>query len=127
MNQELKKHKHIVFGGEHYNPLGIVRSLGENGIKSIGIIISSDRPITSKSKYLVRKYFVKDIEEGYILLNTLFGKEELKPFVYASDDQITSYMDARYDEIKDQNLQKRQNFNSVFTSSGPLQTIAGSG
>lgn len=101
MNQELKKHKHIVFGGEHYNPLGIVRSLGENGIKSIGIIISSDRPITSKSKYLVRKYFVKDIEEGYILLNTLFGQEELKPFVYASDDQITSYMDARYDEIKD--------------------------
>ncbi len=48
---------YIVFGFEHYNPLGIVRSLGENGINSIGIIIRNERKITSKSKYL-KKYIL---------------------------------------------------------------------
>ena len=28
---------YIIFGFEHYNPLGIARSLGEFGIKPIGI------------------------------------------------------------------------------------------
>lgn len=32
MYEELKEHKHIMFGEEHYNLLGIVRFLGENGI-----------------------------------------------------------------------------------------------
>lgn len=29
----LKKHEFIVIGFEHYNPLGVIRSLGENGIR----------------------------------------------------------------------------------------------
>ena len=35
-------HKCIVFAEEHYNPLGVIRSLGENGIKSIGIFINEN-------------------------------------------------------------------------------------
>lgn len=101
MSDIIQNHKHIVFGFEHYNPLGIVRSLGENGIDPIGIIIKSNRPITSKSKYLKETYFVDGIEAGYDLLNEKFGNEVNKPFVYASDDQVTNYMDARFDEIKD--------------------------
>lgn len=66
---------YIVFGFEHYNPLGIVRSLGENGINSIGIIIRNERKITSKSKYLKKIYFVNSIEEGYrVLINEFAGK-----------------------------------------------------
>lgn len=101
VSQEIYKHKHIVFGFEHYNPLGIVRSLGENGIKPIGIIINGLRPITSKSKYLSDKYLVNSVEEGYNLLLKLYGNEKMKPFVYASDDQVTNYMDARYEDLKD--------------------------
>ena len=35
---------YIIFGFEHYNPLGIARSLGESGIKPIGIIIKNNNP-----------------------------------------------------------------------------------
>lgn len=101
MNSNIKAHTHIVFGFEHYNPLGIVRSLGENGIQPVGIIITSCRPITSKSKYLKKVNFVKDIYEGYQFLINNYGNLKLKPFVYASDDQITNYMDTRYEELKD--------------------------
>ena len=55
---------YIIFGFEHYNPLGIARSLGESGIKPIGIIIKNNRKITSKSKYFNKIYFVNNIEEG---------------------------------------------------------------
>lgn len=101
MSDKIRNHKHIVFGFEHYNPLGIVRSLGEVGIESIGIIIKNERKITSKSKYLKKIHYVNDIEEGYKVLLDNYGKEDNKPFVYASDDQVTNYMDARYDELKD--------------------------
>ena len=30
--EDLRSHKFIVIGQEHYNPLGIVRTLGEHGI-----------------------------------------------------------------------------------------------
>lgn len=53
--------KYIIFGFEHYNPLGIVRSLGENGIKPYGIIIRNSRKITSKSKFFKRVFFVNSI------------------------------------------------------------------
>lgn len=101
MKNELNNYNHIVFGFEHYNPLGIVRSLGEAGIDVIGIIIKDRRKITSKSKYIKKMYFVDNIEEGYNLLLKLFGNEEKKSFVYASDDQITSLMDKNYDYLKD--------------------------
>lgn len=42
MNQqvrnELLNHEFIVIGYEHYNPLGVIRSLGENNIKPYLII-----------------------------------------------------------------------------------------
>lgn len=102
MNLQLvKEHLHIVFGFEHYNPLGIVRSLGENGIQPICIIIRDPRPITSKSKYVGKIHMVDSIDEGYQILVSLYGKEKKKPFVYASDDQVTNLMDSKYEELKD--------------------------
>ena len=92
--------EHIVFGFEHYNPLGIVRSLGEAGINPLGIIIRDSRAITSLSKYLKTVYFVNSIEEGYLLLLDISNRLSRKAFVYASDDQVTNYMDKKYDEIK---------------------------
>ena len=99
--QQLKKHKHIVFCAEHYNPLGIVRSLGENGITPIAIILRSPLRIVSKSKYIDRPIFVDSIEEGYQYLLHTYSTETEKPFLYTSDDTITNYLDAHYDELKD--------------------------
>lgn len=95
------EHKCIIFAEEHYNPLGIIRSLGENGIKSVGIFITSNEKLASKSKYLNKVYYVKDREEGYEVLLNVYGKERKKPYVFTSDDITTSFLDQRYDILKD--------------------------
>ena len=68
MNEDLRKHEFIVFGAEHYNPLGIVRSLGEEGIKPIVVTINSKLKVTSASKYCGEVYHVDSLEEGYNLI-----------------------------------------------------------
>ena len=89
---------YIIFGFEHYNPLGLVRSLGENGINPIGIIIRNPRKITSKSKFLDKIYFVNSIKEGYDILKNNF--DGCQNFIFSSDDQIANFLDAHYDELK---------------------------
>lgn len=101
MKIDINKNIHIVFGFEHYNPLGIVRSLGEAGIRPICIIIKDKRPITSKSKYVSKLKLVFSIKEGYDYLIQTYGGLEEKAFVYTSDDKIANYLDARYDELRD--------------------------
>lgn len=39
-------YQYILLGKEHYNPMGVIRSLGENGIAPIAIIVRSSKPLT---------------------------------------------------------------------------------
>lgn len=98
---KIRKHKHIVFCFEHYNPLDVVRSLGENNISPCAIVIKSSRKITSVSKYINKCYYVDSIQDGYTVLLNHYGNEKNKPFIYTSDDQITNFLDSKYDELKD--------------------------
>lgn len=52
--EKLRQHPFVVFGQEHYNPLGIVRTLGENGIHPTAFVYGGGLRLTSKSKYLRR-------------------------------------------------------------------------
>ncbi|HCA22040.1 MAG TPA: biotin carboxylase [Lachnospiraceae bacterium] len=97
---ELKKHKFIVIGYEHYNPLGVIRSLGENGIRPIVIMLKDDVKIASMSKYVGKLYFVKNNDQAYQLLLKKYGREEYKPFVIPCDDNITELLDKKYDKLK---------------------------
>lgn len=97
----LTEHKFIVFCQEHYNPLGIIRSLGEKGIHPIVIVVKGGATVASKSKYISKLYYVDSLEEGYRLLLERYGCEsECRPFLLTSDDTITSYLDAHYEELK---------------------------
>lgn len=103
-SNELLKHKFIVFGAEHYNPLGIVRSLGEEGIRPIVITVNNKLKITSASKYCGEVYHVDSIEQGLNLIVDNYAKDiyhDEKPFILTSDDPTTSYLDQRYDKLKD--------------------------
>ena len=93
--------KHIVFAQEHYNPLGLIRSLGESGIKPIAIILKGSQKLASKSKYISKLHMVASKEEGYQLLCEVYGKNENKSFLYTCDDTITSFLDENYDGLKD--------------------------
>lgn len=72
--EELKTHKFIVMGTEHYNPLGVIRSLGENGIKPVFIVQKTKMRLASISKYCGQVHFVSDNEEALsVLLNWCCG------------------------------------------------------
>ena len=91
----------IEFGEEHYNPLGLIRSLGEENIRPVAIIKKGEFRFASKSRYISKLYLVDSIEEGYNILLKEYGNENIKPVIYTTDDQITSFLDKKYDEIKD--------------------------
>ena len=99
----LKNRKVIVFGIDHYNPLGVLRSLGENGINADYICIPGRAPVASSSKYIAKLRIVKDYLEGCQLLLDEYGgyPADNLPIVIASDDEQVGYMDEHYDDYKD--------------------------
>lgn len=97
----LKNRTFIVFAEEHYNPLGVIRSLGEAGFNPVAIIIKGGPHLASKSKYLSKVYYVENREQGLkILLKEYSGCTE-KVFVYACDDTTEEFLDNHYEELKE--------------------------
>lgn len=97
----LSNHKFIVFALDHYNPLGMIRTLGENGIAPIYIAVKHRIDLGIKSKYVSQVHKVDSVEEGYRILLEEYGNEGIKPFLLTSDDRTTGYLDEHYDELKD--------------------------
>ena len=98
---DLNKVNIIIFGGDNYNTLGMIRTLGEKEISFQAIIVRNNFLIASKSRYLKNKKvdIVTSIEDGYkILLN--YGKDrEDKSFILVEGDYLTGYLDRHYDEL----------------------------
>ena len=104
MNNKYQNHLVIVFAIDHYNPLGVIRSLGQNGINPIDIVIKHRVELGTKSKYVGKVHQVNNVEEGYQILLKEYGEEYksgYKPFVLCSDDKSIGYFDLRRDEIRD--------------------------
>lgn len=96
---ELKKHEFFVIGYEHYNPLGVIRCLGEAGISPTVILLNNKIKIYSKSKYSKKTYYVNSYEEALNIIDGMsFTK---KPFIIPCDDNIAELLDLRFDELKD--------------------------
>lgn len=99
----IENHLVIVFALEHYNPLGLIRSLGENGIKPIYFSIKRRQEVATLSKYISKLYRANSVEEGYQLLLRKYGNFDYdhRPIILFSDDKSIGYFDLHYDEIKD--------------------------
>lgn len=95
------EHKHIVFCGDHYNPLGIVRSLGEGGIKPIVVLVGKHAYLVNHSNYVGVLHRVKSNEEGLILIIDKYSNENLKPFIYTGSDDTSELLDKHYNELID--------------------------
>ena len=98
-----KNHKIVVFATEHYNTLGLIRSLGEAGLEPDYIAVKGKACVASTSKYINDLYKVETIDEGYDLLLKKYGheKEDEKPLVLAMEDKVILALDENYDELKD--------------------------
>jgi len=99
MENNEQSRKYIIFGGGEINPLGIIRSLGEVGIKTD--IISSRFTMIENSKY-VRKIYYGDTFEDYLnILLENYSNEILKPIVFFTDEGNEACFDSHYRELKD--------------------------
>ncbi|MBQ9677027.1 MAG: ATP-grasp domain-containing protein [Prevotella sp.] len=101
INKEIYRHKHICLVEDHYNPLAIIRSLGEEGIKPIVLLCSKSPHLVPYSKYVGELHMFSSIQEGLDYMMLHYGAEPLKPFVYNGSDDITLLLDNHYDELKD--------------------------
>lgn len=101
----LKNHICIVFAIEHYNPLGVIRSLGEAGIRPNYIAIKGKAKVASTSKYINKCHYVDNVEQGYQILMSEYGgiAKSLgkKPIIFCSDDRTIGYLDEHYKEMTD--------------------------
>lgn len=103
MNNTYNGHLVIVFALEHYNPLGHIRSLGEQGINPIYVSIKRRGEVATLSKYISVLHRADTVEEGYQLLLEKYGNfdYEHRPYLIFSDDKSVGYFDLHYEEIKD--------------------------
>ena len=100
LDQELREHKHIVFCVDHYNPLNVIRSLGEKELNPYVILVGDHPVMVNHSRYVRKLHLVKDHEEGLALLLNEYGNESKKPFLYMSNDNTVSCIDEHYNELK---------------------------
>ena len=77
-NHEVFKHKHICLVEDHYNPLGIVRSLGEEGIKPIVLLCGANNHLVEKSKYIGEIHYFNSVEDGYKYMIKNYGRSTFR-------------------------------------------------
>lgn len=91
--------KIIVFGGNHHNTLGVVRSLGEVDCKPILVIHGASHSFVAKSKYIDKTHYVTDEKEGVDLLLEQYTRENVKPIIICCSDGASSCIDENYDKL----------------------------
>ncbi len=125
------KNKAIVIGGEHHNTLGVVRSLGEQGIEVYLISISEGYSYVSKSKYLRKSWITTENGIIKILVNE-FNDEKYKPIIIPTSDTAVKIIDSNLDRLKDKyilsnaenmkgrivNLMNKRTMNQIAHDSG---------
>lgn len=104
MNPDILNHKFIIFGSDHYNTLGALRSLAEAGVVPDLILHPAYSPyprLTKNSRFSKNSkfYLVDSVEKGYDVLIREYGDITPKPFVISCDDWTAACMDIHYDEV----------------------------
>lgn len=90
----------IVIGDWHFNTLGMVRSLGEQGVMSVYINMS-DWGYAEKSKYTLKTYHAHTQED---VLNAILDAVKTfggRPAIFPGSDISALYVDNCYNQLKD--------------------------
>lgn len=90
----------VIMGLDHSNTLGVIRSLGENGIKPYVYIISEKKSISVKhSKYCYKTVICKDEEEAIFTMIQEFDTSKEKIVVIPTSDRAASILDSNYERL----------------------------
>lgn len=105
MDKRLENHLVIIIGFEHYNPLGMVRTLGRLGVDPIFIGIKYKANVASSSKYVKTSYLVENDDEALEILLKNYGdvaeKTGYKPILLFSEDSTLELFENIHDQMKD--------------------------
>lgn len=103
-NYLLEQHRIVLIALEHYNPLGIIRSFGELGIKIDFVGVEYKVPVASASMYVGTHHRVNSIQEAYETVLREYGdvyqETGNKPILLFSDDDVYSVFDENIEELQ---------------------------
>lgn len=95
------QNKVIIFGGSHHNTLGVVRSLGEKGIKPYVIIVDKclKDSFVLKSKYIEKGWVLESEDKGLCFIIESFARSINKSIIICTSDSTSSCVDSNYDKL----------------------------
>lgn len=96
--REQRKLRVIVVGDSFNNTLGLIRSLGQSGIKPILVLMGQDRLFVSKSRYVEKTFQVDSLAKVMDLLRELATPFE-NAYVICSNDKAAEIVDRNEDEL----------------------------
>ena len=102
-NNEIKNDI-IIIGADHCNALGVIRSLGECGIRPIFILLNDTKKCMTEYIKYIKKIYVIDENKQKMLCKFLleeFKNLELKPIIIPTGDPIEKYLDENYNLLKE--------------------------
>ena len=88
----------IVVGDSFNNTLGLIRSLGEAGVKPVLILVGKDRLFISKSRYVGRTIMGETLEDAMKELRELSAQYE-GAYVICSNDKAAEMLDRHESEF----------------------------
>lgn len=102
MSEKLKANnlRYVVVADGHYNPLGLVRSLGREGIHADVVVVGGKDAMIARSKYVNSLAFVDSPHAAIDYVMDKFANSSQKSFLMTGADVIVSEIDLRYDELK---------------------------
>lgn len=100
IKEETSQNKVIVIGGDHHNTLGVLRGLGERGVYSDLIYVTSSRlSFINYSRYVLKSIKVSDDSEIINVLLSRYANETHKPIIICCSDTSSGVIDENRDRL----------------------------
>lgn len=90
----------VIVGGDHYNMLGVIRSLGKDYDINAIIISDDNYSFCNKSKYVNKSVVIKNDVNMILKKIKEFADKEVKSFLIPTSDLTACIIDENYNELK---------------------------
>lgn len=91
----------FVIGGNHHNTLGVIRALGQRGVRLVLLLVddSNRGGYVSKSRYVSEKHVFSTYEKAVDFLIDNNKESEFKDVIVCCSDGASSAVDCRLDDL----------------------------